>query len=63
MCDLTVIPGVGVHIAADLEAIGIHCVADLKGKDPEKSKIIINNGVDVIKNNKNEKQEEIYKDK
>lgn len=25
------------------------------GKDPEKSKIIINNGVDVIKNNKNEK--------
>ncbi len=36
MCDLTVIPGVGVHIAADLKAIGIHSVADLKGKDPEK---------------------------
>ena len=36
MCDLTVIPGVGVHIAADLEAIGIHFVGGLKGKDPEK---------------------------
>lgn len=36
MSDLILIPGVGAHIAADLEAIGIHSVADLKGKDPER---------------------------
>lgn len=36
MCDLQTIPGVGPNIAADLEAIGIHSVADLRGKDPEK---------------------------
>ena len=29
------IPGVGKSIAADLRQIGIHTVADLKGKDPE----------------------------
>ena len=36
MSDLQTIPGVGPNIAADLEAIGIHSVADLRGKDPEK---------------------------
>lgn len=35
MSDLQTIPGVGPNIAADLEAIGIHSVADLRGKDPE----------------------------
>ena len=35
MSDLQTIPGVGPNIAADLEAIGIRCVADLCGKDPE----------------------------
>lgn len=32
---LTVIPGVGKSIATDLFNIGIYCVDDLKGKDPE----------------------------
>lgn len=35
MSDLQTIPGVGPNIAVDLEAIGIRCVADLCGKDPE----------------------------
>jgi len=35
MSDLRKIPGVGPNIAADLEAIGIHSIADLRGKDPE----------------------------
>ena len=30
------IPGVGKSIAEDLRNIGVHSVADLKGKDPEK---------------------------
>ena len=33
--DLMEIPGVGKNIAQDLQNIGIHWVADLKGKDPE----------------------------
>lgn len=33
--DLTIIPGIGKNIAQDLNNIGISCVADLKGKDPE----------------------------
>lgn len=33
---LTEIPGVGNSIARDLEQLGIHVVADLKKKDPEK---------------------------
>jgi len=33
--DLEIIPGVGKNIAEDLRNIGIHTVADLKGKDPE----------------------------
>lgn len=35
MSDLTSIPGVGKNIAADLEAIGIHTVEDLRGRNPE----------------------------
>jgi predicted RecB family nuclease len=34
--NLEIIPGVGKSIAEDLRNIGIHFVADLKGKDPEK---------------------------
>ena len=34
--DLQTIPGVGKSIAQDLRDIGIHSVAQLKGKDPEK---------------------------
>ena len=34
--NLQIIPGVGKSIAEDLRNIGIHSVADLKGKDPEK---------------------------
>ena len=33
--DLTSIPGVGKNMAAHLNALGIQCVADLKGQDPE----------------------------
>lgn len=33
--ELTAIPGVGKSIAKDLRDIGIYCVADLKGKDPQ----------------------------
>jgi hypothetical protein len=33
--DLGSIPGVGKSILVDLQNIGIKCVADLKGKDPE----------------------------
>lgn len=33
--DLTSIPGVGKHMAAHLNALGIERVDDLKGKDPE----------------------------
>lgn len=33
--ELTIIPGVGKSIAADLYNIGIRKIEDLKGKDPE----------------------------
>lgn len=33
--DLQTIPGVGRRISQHLKAIGIHCVDDLKGRDPE----------------------------
>lgn len=33
--DLMKIPGVGINTAQDLTEIGITCIADLKGKDPE----------------------------
>ncbi len=33
--ELETIPGVGKSIAADLQAIGINRVADLRGKDPQ----------------------------
>lgn len=33
--DLQTVPGVGKRIAQYLNAIGIHCVDDLKGRDPE----------------------------
>ena len=35
MGELQKIPGIGPNIEADLEAIGIHSIADLRGKDPE----------------------------
>jgi len=35
-CDLQIIPWAGKSIAVDLHNIGIHDVADLKGKDSEK---------------------------
>lgn len=35
MGELWKIPGIGPNIKADLEAIGIHSIADLRGKDPE----------------------------
>ena len=35
MGELRKIPGIGPNIEADLEAIGIHSIADLRGKDPE----------------------------
>ncbi|MDE6961897.1 MAG: DUF3795 domain-containing protein [Lachnospiraceae bacterium] len=33
--DLKKIPGVGTNMEQHLQNIGIHCIADLKGKDPE----------------------------
>ena len=33
--DLQKIPGVGANMQRHLQNIGIHCVADLVGKDPE----------------------------
>lgn len=33
--ELTAIPGVGVNMAAHLNALGVRRVDDLKGKDPE----------------------------
>lgn len=33
--ELTQIPGVGPAVRADLEALGIRRVADLRGRDPE----------------------------
>lgn len=33
--DLMTIPGVGKNISQHLKGIGITCVADLKGRDPE----------------------------
>ena len=33
--DLQTIPGVGKNMAGHLEAIGITCVEDLAGRDPE----------------------------
>lgn len=35
MSDLLKIPGVGPSIEKELFAIGIHCIEDLKGKNPE----------------------------
>lgn len=35
MTDLKTIPGVGKNMAGHLEALGISCVEDLRGKDPE----------------------------
>jgi hypothetical protein len=34
--ELLNIPGVGKSIAADLRNIGVKCIDDLKGKDPER---------------------------
>ncbi len=34
-CDLRKIPGVGEKMERHLKNIGINCIADLKGKDPE----------------------------
>lgn len=34
--ELQIIPGVGPSIAIDLRELGIHRVADLKGRDPER---------------------------
>lgn len=33
--DLQIIPGVGKSLAEHLKALGILCVEDLKGRDPE----------------------------
>ena len=33
--DLKNIPGVGANMAQHLEHIGIHCIEDLRGRDPE----------------------------
>ncbi len=33
--DLQKIPGIGANMERHLHNIGIHCIADLKGKDPE----------------------------
>lgn len=33
--DLQIIPGVGKSMAEHLKALGIRCVEDLKGRDPE----------------------------
>ena len=33
--DLRTIPGVGPRIEQVMQAVGIRCVADLRGKDPE----------------------------
>ena len=35
ICDLTKVPGVGKNMAQHLRNIGIHTIADLKGKVPE----------------------------
>lgn len=35
MGELQKIPGIGPNIEADLEAIGIRSIADLRGRDPE----------------------------
>ena len=35
MSDLKKIPGIGGNMERHLENIGIRCIADLKGKDPE----------------------------
>jgi nucleotidyltransferase/DNA polymerase involved in DNA repair len=39
--DLEQLPGVGPSIAADLRALGIRRVADLRGKDPEKLYLLL----------------------
>lgn len=33
--DLQKVPGIGENIMKHLHAIGINCIDDLKGKDPE----------------------------
>lgn len=33
--DLRKIPGIGANMERHLQAIGIHCIADLRGKNPE----------------------------
>ena len=35
MSDLRKIPGVGARIEQAMQAIGIRCIADLVGRDPE----------------------------
>ena len=35
MSDLRKIPGVGARIEQAIQAIGIRCIADLVGRDPE----------------------------
>lgn len=35
MTDLKVIPGIGKNMEAHLKNVGIRCVEDLAGKDPE----------------------------
>ena len=35
MSNLKKIPGIGDNMEKHLQNIGIHCIADLRGKDPE----------------------------
>jgi len=46
--ELQQIPGVGPSIARDLVDIGVTCVEDLKGQDPEKLYDISNRAAGVV---------------
>lgn len=48
MNPLTIVPGVGKSIAADLNGIGIHRVEELKGKDPDVLYDLLNKKQGVI---------------
>lgn len=34
--DLQIVPGVGASIAGDLRDLGVRCVGDLRGRDPDR---------------------------
>lgn len=48
--DLKDIPGIGAKMERHMQNIGIRCVADLKGRDPEELSTVLTVGKQIVFN-------------